>query len=351
MKKFTALLFNLIVALTVTTAMGAPAVVGIGIALLSGFMPGLPAGSFGMALQKEIWQADIVANLFADNTFLSKAYNADMYVLAGKVVHVPQAGTFSTVVKNRTSLPGTVSKRTDSEVTYSLDEYTTDPRLIQDTEKVELSYDKRQSVIAEDQAGLIEAISEEMLYKWSPTVSTAMVRTSGTDVVAHLPSATGNRKLITPADVNAAALILNKQNIPKAGRYAILDSNMYAQLLDAMSANAQRDFIAGADPVNGVIGKYAGFSFFERSTVSIYTNAATPALKAIGAAAAATDNAGGIFWQELSVERALGMVKAFDNPGDATYYGDILSFLVRAGGRIRRADNKGVVAVIQAAGS
>ena len=67
------------------------------------------------------------------------------------------------------------------------------------------------------------------------------------------------------------------------------------------------------------------------------------------AAVAATDNAAAIFWQMNSVERALGEVKAFENTADATYFGDVLSFLVRAGGRIRRSDGKGVVALIQEA--
>ena len=45
-----------------------------------------------MAIQKEIWERAIVEDLFADNSFLSKAVNADMWVNAGKVVHIPQAG-------------------------------------------------------------------------------------------------------------------------------------------------------------------------------------------------------------------------------------------------------------------
>jgi hypothetical protein len=52
-------------------------------------------------------------------------------------------------------------------------------------------------------------------------------------------------------------------------------------------------------------------------------------------------------WHEQSVVRALGEVRAFENEGDPTWYGDIYSFLVRAGGRIRRADEKGVVALLQ----
>lgn len=56
-----------------------------------------------MAIQKEIWEKSIVEGLFAPNSFLSKAFNADEYVEAGKIVHIPQAGAASKVEKNRTS--------------------------------------------------------------------------------------------------------------------------------------------------------------------------------------------------------------------------------------------------------
>lgn len=43
-----------------------------------------------MAIQKEIWAQSIVEGLFASNSFLSKAFNADEYVNAGKIVHIPR---------------------------------------------------------------------------------------------------------------------------------------------------------------------------------------------------------------------------------------------------------------------
>lgn len=37
-----------------------------------------------MAIQKELWQNTIIEGLFADNSFMSKAVNDDMYVNQGK---------------------------------------------------------------------------------------------------------------------------------------------------------------------------------------------------------------------------------------------------------------------------
>jgi hypothetical protein len=348
-KKISAFLFNMVAATLLLAVVGLPVVAAPAVALITGFLP--TSGGLMMAIQKEIWQKDIVSTLFADNTFLSKAFNADSYVLAGKVVHIPQAGTPSAVVKNRAVLPAVAVKRTDTEISYSLDEYTTTPRVVQVTEQVEASYDKRQSVIGEDKDALMEAVSEEFIDKWSPeaaAAATCYLRTTGAAVVAHLPGATGNRMAITVSDVADAQFKMNSLNIPKAERYALIDSWMYKQLLANMTTAAQTAFHAQADVAKGTIGKLHGFEFYERSSVTRYTNAATPVHKTWDTANAITDNAAALFWQKNSVERALGEVVAFDNSKDATYYGDVLSFLIRAGGRIRRADYKGVIALIQA---
>lgn len=352
MKKLSAFLFNVVAATLFLAVVGLPVLAAPAVAIITGMLPN--SGGLMMAIQKEIWQKDIVSNLFADNTFLSKAFNADQYVIAGKVVHIPQAGTPAAVVKNRTELPAVAVKRTDTEVSYSLDEYTTTPHVVTVTEQIEASYDKRQSVIGEDKEALLEAVSEEFIDKWSPEAAAAAncyLRTSGDAIAAHLPSATGNRMALTVKDLANAQFKMNSLKIPKTERYALIDSWMYKQLLENMTEAEQVAFHKQADPAKGTIGKLHGFEIYERSSVTRYTNATTPVHKTWDAAGAATDNAAALCWQKNSVERAMGEVKAFDNPSDATYYGDVLSFLVRAGGRIRRADNKGVIAIIQTATS
>lgn len=353
MKKLTGFMFNLVVSFLLVAAVGLPAIAAPALAIIGSSLPGV-SGALGMAIQVEIWQKDIVGSLFADNTFMSKAFNADQYVLAGKVVHIPHSGGASSVTKNRSSFPAVAVRRTDTDTTYSLDEYTTDPRHITVTEEIETSYEKRQSVISEDQAAIMESVAENIIDAWSPAAADATncyLRTTGDDVVAHTASATGNRKKITVKDVGQVAFKMNSLNIPKNERYGLIDSWMYSQLLEDMTAQEQQAFHAAADVSRGVIGKLHGFEFYERSSVTRYTNATTPVHKAYTAAGASTDNAAALFWQKNSVERALGEVMMFENNKDATMYGDVISFLVRAGGRIRRSDAKGVVALIQAAGS
>jgi len=300
-----------------------------------------------MAIQKEIWTKYIAENLFKDNEFLNYAFNADQYVLEGKVVHIANAGATATIVKNRTSLPATVIQRTDVDITYSIDEFTTDPILIPNADTVELSYDKLHNVLSEYESALRQLVADWMLYNWRAENATSIVRTSGALVAAHLPSATGTRKKLTLADVKAARLLLNKQNVPKDDRYLIIDSDMYDQLMDELNISTYRESSKELDLPKGVIGKIYGFYLMERTTVAVANNAGTPVIQTPGTAGAATDNGVAFGWQKNCVERALGTVDFFENLGDPTYYGDIYSALVRMGGRKRRNDQKGIVGIIQ----
>lgn len=304
-----------------------------------------------MAITVEIWSDAIVENLFADNSFLSRAFRADEYVNQGKVVHIPNAGAPSGVEKNRTSLPAAITTRTDVDLTFTLDEYTTNPVRIGNAEKVELRYDKRSSVIKNDREALDDAVARDVLCSWAPNLNTnnnsVILRTTGSNVVAHAPAAIGNRMALTRADIKAAMLAMNKQNVPKKGRYAIIDSEMYSQLLDSMTEQQAIAFHSQANLATGTIGKLYGFDIYERAETVVYeTTGRVP--KVWGTGGAATDCAAALFWHEGSVCAALGEHVAFEDEKSATNYGDVLSFLVRAGGRAMRADGKGIVAVVQA---
>lgn len=298
-----------------------------------------------MAIQRELWQNTIIEGLFADNSFMSKAVNDDMYVNMGKKVHIPNAGAPSAVEIDRSSLPAEVKTRTDVDVEYSLNELTTDPIRIPHAETVELSYSKRNSVISQDRLQLIEKAAEQMLYNWAPD-SNHFVRTSGTEkVTAHTKDATGERKALVKADVLALMTKFNADNIPQEGRYLLLDAYMYAQLLDDLTEGDQRAFFASADAQKGILGQLFSFNVMQRSQVLRYATGGT--LTKWSVSGETSDNAAGLAWQTNSLSRALGEVKMFDSTDNPLYYGDIYSFLIRVGGTIRRKDKKGVYALVQ----
>lgn len=206
-----------------------------------------------MAIQKEIWERSIVEQLFADNSFMSKAFNANDYVNQGKVVHIPQAGAPSKVVKNRTELPAEVKKRTDSDLTYTLAEFTTDPIHIPHADTVELSYDKRNSVLAQDKMALFDEVAKDFLFNWSPanshTISTTGAAANG---VPHA-TATGQRKVLTRQDIANLMFRFNRDNIPQEGRYLLLDAAMYSELLNDLTQAEAQAFHAVAEDRKSVV--------------------------------------------------------------------------------------------------
>jgi len=337
----TSMLYNLIIAVSISLASG----FGVMAIVAVGFIGSLLIGSGGlqMAIQKEIWLNSIVEGLFADNSFLSKAFNADEFV-SNKTVHIPNAGVASGVVKNRTEFPAAVSARTDEDLDFSMDEYTTNPIKISNAESVELSYNKRESVLKQDKAALIEEVSNDFILKWSPA-SDYVIRTTGAAVVGHVPAATGNRKAFTKDDVLASMNNFNAKDVPQEDRYMLVDAVMYGQLIASLTANESLAFHSTVNVAKGILGQLHTFNIMMRSKSGRYT--AALAAKAWTAAGAATDHAAVLAWHENSVCRAMGENKMFDSIDNPLYFADIYSFLVRAGGRPMRKGVEGLIAIVQ----
>jgi P22 coat protein - gene protein 5. len=296
-----------------------------------------------MALNKEIWVADIVEDFIPQNSFLQKSVDHSLYV-DGKSVHVPNAGEGASVQKNVSQFPVSSMQRTDTDLSYDLSTFYVTPMLIQKAETVELSYDKRQSVLAQSKNNLQRVVAESILNDWVPS-SPVTIKTSGATCEAHIATATGNRKAFCMADVKKIKALMDAQDVAGENRCILLDSVMYNQLLDQMTDAQTLNFLSGAETENGVIGKWMGFNFFMRSRVLKATAAGTK--KDWATAAAATDCAAGLAWSSQSVARAIGTVEAFAGENDPNYYGDIFSYSMRAGGVSIRADKKGVVFITQ----
>lgn len=332
-------------AIVTGTLFAAPFVVKATVYAILGFLPSQQNGFAYMAVQKETWVDYIMGNLFKDNEFLNHVYNEGDFVLNGKVVHIPQAGSIPNVVKNRTALPGTTVQRADTDVTYALDWYTSDPTVITNAEEKEVSYDKMGSVIGEHISGVNQAMADDLLYKWSPTLAAQIIRTSGTaDAVALAPGATGTRNALTLADLRAAKVKMNKAGVLKTDRFALIPDDMLSQL---MSDTKMTQFYMQQlmDIKEGTVARIEGFTIMTRVAAGIYDTSAVP--KLITAATATTDNLSVLCWQQNGLAKALGLVDFFSRPNDPQYYGDIYSVGVRCGGRIRRSLQESVVAIVQ----
>jgi hypothetical protein len=299
-----------------------------------------------MGVQTEVWVRYIVNRLWKDNSFLKYAFNDDQYVIGGKVVHIPQPGSKPVVRKNRNTYPAVAVRRADEDVIYALDVYTSDPTHIEAADQQEITYDKISSVFGDHAGELTQSVADDMIIKWLTGLGAGnILRTTGAATSAKVVGQTGNRKAMTVADAKRAQTKMNLMNVPKTDRYALLESNHMDEFTDGLSINQERQFSEHYDAKEGVVGKLFGFTFIERSTVAL-SNAAL-AIDPFGAAVDATDHVASMFWQKDSIARAIGEKKFFERLDDPENYGDIYSALLRAGGRRRRNDDAGVIALIQ----
>jgi hypothetical protein len=306
-----------------------------------------------MALDREQWLADIQENLFKDNAIINRAVNHDGFVNY-KTVHVPQAGANPTITKNLGSFPATITQRTDSELTYSMDTYYVEPIHIEAGQETAFYLMRTYDVLNQNIATLEEALVNNALYKWAPSGSTRLVRTTGTGTTNALaPSATGNRNAITLADILSAKAILDAENVPASGRILLLPSSMYnAQLLAIADVYQAQSYGQSALP-SGVVTRIHGFDVMIRSTVVVYDNTGTPVIKAVGdngvpSSPASTDNLGALAYHPSFVAKAMGNTEVMINEGVAEYYGSIVSAFQLFGASKMRTSQVGVVAIVQA---
>lgn len=309
-----------------------------------------------MALQTEIWVGDIQDALYQDAQFILKSVSHDGYV-SNKTVHVPQSGAGPSISVDRSSLPATITQRTDTDLTYSLNEYTTDPILIRNLDELQISYDKRQSVVGQHTKILSETIGNKVAYVWGGTPSAGrIVRTTGTATASALANgATGTRNQITVADVANLQKILDKDLIPQNDRYLLLPSDMYWDLF-AISDVVRASAVAYSQTnlASGVVAELLGFKIMRRAVVQQYNAAATTIkdTSTVAFTGAATDQLGAIAWHPSYVAKALGSIDLFSDSGDngkgkPEYYGIILSALVMLGSTKLRTDNRGVAYLVQ----
>lgn len=328
--------------------MAAPFAIKLSVQAYYGFMPKESGYAF-MAVQKENWVEYIIGNLFKDNEFLTKCYDESESVLNGVVVHIPQAGAKPVIRKNRSLLPSIATQRMDNDVFYAIEPYTSDPTVITSAEEKEVSFDKMGSVIGEHVEAMADTIAEDLLYKWAPTESTNIIRTTGTaDAVALAPGATGTRKPLLGTHLRQAQSKMNKDGISKKDRWALIPDDMLSQLL-ADPALTAIQVQAIMDVKEGTIPKLYGFNILTRANATIYDNTGTPVPKLIDAATATSDNLSVLCWQKNAIAKAMGPTDFFENKKDAFVHGDAYSILQRCGGRRRRSDGKGVIAIVQAA--
>lgn len=300
-------------------------------------------------LLRTVFGTQIQDNIFPANEFYVESLDDSGWVRDGKTVVLPQAGGVQTVIKNPTEFPLKTARRVDDALTYTLDKFALEPIHLEDEslDNLLVSYDKRASILMEQQLNLDNRIAENFIDAWAGGIASAnKVRTSGADGDSLAPGATGTRKKVVKLDFLKLATMLDKQDVPDDGnRFALISPELHQELLDIDNfVDYQRRGLTDLLG-KGFIGELCGIKIKKRSKGAVFTSGA--AYKTYGTAAAAGDNLSIIAWHKNFVRRAKGEVIVYVNTAQAAYLGSLMNAAVRAGGSLARTDAKGIVALVQ----
>lgn len=304
-----------------------------------------------MALIKEIWVQDIQEALNRNADFLPYSVDHSAYIAFG-VVHVPQSGANPTVNVNPTSLPLSIAQRTDTDLTYNLNQYALSPTLITNIDELQNSYDKRQSVIGQQMSTLTQTVGDYTAVSWCASGAANIIQTTGTAGTSLPPSGTGTRNAVALADIANLAKKLDKDNVQRTGRKLLMQADMFWELftISEVVRASYNGFQVNA-LATGVVAQLFGFDIMVRPTVAVFAKTGTTA-KAVGAAAAADDRLACIAWHPSTVSRALGAMNPMydagsNGNGKPEYLGSVFNMEVMLGSAILRTDMKGVAALVQ----
>lgn len=301
---------------------------------------------------KTAFLTTVQEQLFAKNEFILASVNDDPYV-TNKTVERPQAGSTPDITVDRANYPMPVETRIDDKLSYNLHKYDTGAILIEDIEKIWLSYDKRASIIKSYMDKLNARLGDRAIEAWSQTFSAApAVKTTGTSAtgIAPIGGGTGARLGLALADFfTATGLIVSDDFEANDGMInALIPANIYYNFIANNKELLNSQYMGTANLPTGAVSKIAGVNIFLRSKTINYSNASTPVRNAIGAAPAATDVQGILFWHKDAVCKAKSAIKIFADEDEATYQGSIISAQVLFEAELTRLDGKGICTIVQA---
>lgn len=313
-----------------------------------------------------IFEKRIAEKLFYGNEFLLKSESHDQWAEGAESVRIPQAGFMARPTMDRTVLPAIIKKRTDSYLEYDLHQFTMNPFIIEDLDRIQLSYDLLDSVMKQQMNLLRDEIALRAFYQWSGSslVSAGgqIILTTGTatanicplqstddDGVATGTAPSGNRLAVKLLDIALCAAKLDTDGVPQQDRYMAMPARMFHNMLIENPTLTSRDYLPDDRALElGAVKKVWGINIIPRGETAVYADASTPTLKAVHAASAATDHYAAIGWQMDSVAKALGAIRVLvDKEERPEYYGRLISALVYFEATKLRSDAKGIVTMVQ----
>lgn len=282
-----------------------------------------------MALEKEVWEAELKENPIPDTSFVFQSEDKSEHV-ENSVIHLQEAGIEPTVYENffaadpDAELPIMAVNDIPNEVLLST--FSTAVTRHRKLEEIELSYPRRQSVVNRHRTALSKNMGKKAAFMWTPASDDEFNKKmdlGGNDSI--LDAITDLRAFYMNHDINEDLnLCLNAYHWARIKKE---DKKLY------------KDLMAEKNKV------YCDFKIFTYSQTPLFTEAGVK--KPFGAIPEVTDRKCSFSWVKNEVFRCFGDTEAFLEERKAKTQADLLSYAQRAlVGNIRANSPKYLGAII-----
>jgi len=260
-------------------------------------------------LQTEVWIAGIKENPIPNNSFVYQSVDLSQYVEHNKL-HLAEAGVEPTVHEDyfaTANNPLPVANIEDIANEVVLHTYSTEQTRHNELQEIELSYDKRSSVIQRHRTSLAKNIGKRAAWAWAPQknnewnkVLTLTANDSILDAIIDIKSFLEGKDIYDGINI-----CLNADHFARIRKE---DKRLYK---DIMNEN-----------------QMYGIKVFQYNQTPLYTK--TGEKKPFGATKDNEDKQSSFVWVTDEVFRCFGDVKMYPTLRDSGLQGDTISFAQRA---------------------
>lgn len=312
-----AFLFNVVVALFFSAAFSIAALPAVGASLIGGtllsFTQNAPGTTLLAGIQKEIWTDILMEGFYPKDDFL--AWSRDMSELVEyNTLNLAEAGADPNLLIDNTVYPIAAATRTDLPKTIVLRTLDTDSTIVRNLEKMEVAYNKMESVVRAHRNVLRKGSIQLAAHFWAPQSNGTY-----TPVLTASGALVGGRRMLLFEDILLLQAKFDVMDVD-ASSLAIMLNPLHKSDLMAQDMKLYKDMITSS--------QVFGLKYFSNSQTPRF-NAATGQKVAFQAVPAGTDTIASIIWSKDEVMRADGEVDVFAKYNDPDQKGDVINFQKR----------------------